>query len=108
MSVKLQITIVEIVKVVSYSFDIEKASSVKKSQASRQDLQDRVDDQRRSNSSQKSKVKSSNLSVKGSDRSSEASSIASQSVYCVQDDDDDEWATLVKFDTELFKKEKEL
>jgi len=29
-------------------------------------------------------------------------------VYQVEGDDDDEWATLVKFDTELFKKEKEL
>lgn len=29
-------------------------------------------------------------------------------MYQVEGDDDDEWATLVKFDTELFKKEKEL
>jgi len=43
-----------------------------------------------------------------SGQSSETSSIASKSVYHVEGDDDDEWATLVKFDTELFKKEKEL
>jgi hypothetical protein len=29
-------------------------------------------------------------------------------VYYVEGEEDDEWATLVKFDTELFKKEKEL
>lgn len=34
--------------------------------------------------------------------------MASKSVYQVEGDDEDEWATLVKFDTELFKKEKEL
>lgn len=34
--------------------------------------------------------------------------MASRSVYQVEGDDEDEWATLVKFDTELFKKEKEL
>jgi hypothetical protein len=39
-----------------------------------------------------------------SGRSSETSSLASKSVYQVEGDDDDEWATLVKFDTELFKK----
>ena len=50
------------------------------------------------------KSKSSASSVS----SSETSSIASKSVYQVEGDDDDEWATLVKFDTELFKKEKEL
>lgn len=31
-----------------------------------------------------------------------------KSVYYVEGDEEDEWATLVKFDTELFKKEKEL
>ena len=43
-----------------------------------------------------------------SSKTSESSSIASKSVYQVDGDDEDEWATLVKFDTELFKKEKEL
>lgn len=43
-----------------------------------------------------------------SGNSSETSSLASKSVYQVEGDDEDEWATLVKFDTELFKKEKEL
>lgn len=34
--------------------------------------------------------------------------MAPKSVYYVEGEEDDEWATLVKFDTELFKKEKEL
>jgi len=29
-------------------------------------------------------------------------------VYYLEGDEDDEWATIVKFDTELFKKEREL
>ena len=45
---------------------------------------------------------------KGSDLSSDTSSMAPKSVYYVEGEEDDEWATLVKFDTELFKKEKEL
>lgn len=37
-----------------------------------------------------------------------SSSVGQKSVYYVEGDEEDEWATLVKFDTELFKKEKEL
>jgi hypothetical protein len=49
------------------------------------------------------------LSRKGDDDlMSQASSKAPQSVYYLEGDEEDEWATLVKFDTELFKKEKEL
>lgn len=33
---------------------------------------------------------------------------APKSVYMMDGDEEDEWATLVKFDTELFKKEQEL
>jgi len=90
----------------------EKASSKKPSQVSQQELRDRNAEDKKSQTSQKSKqsgVRPSNQSQKGSSAaSSDASSIASKSVYCVDGDDDDEWATLVKFDTELFKKEKEL
>eukprot|EP00825_Cyclidium_porcatum_P038651 TRINITY_DN4527_c0_g1_i4.p1 TRINITY_DN4527_c0_g1~~TRINITY_DN4527_c0_g1_i4.p1 ORF type:complete len:557 (+),score=167.16 TRINITY_DN4527_c0_g1_i4:224-1894(+) len=39
---------------------------------------------------------------------SETSSKAPRSVYYLEGDEEDEWATLVKFDTELFKKEREL
>ena len=53
------------------------------------------------------KSRSSKVS-KASDLSSDASSMAPKSVYYVEGEEDDEWATLVKFDTELFKKEKEL
>ena len=33
---------------------------------------------------------------------------APRSVYMMDGDEENEWATLVKFDTELFKKEQEL
>lgn len=85
-----------------------KASSVKGSQTSKKELQERDNDQI-SQASQKShqsyKSKQSNASSKSSSFSSSA---ASKSVYQVDGDDEDEWATLVKFDTELFKKQKEL
>ena len=101
-----------IARAVSYLVYSEKASSKKPSQVSQQELRDRNADDKKSQTSQRSKqsgVRPSNQSQKGSSvASSDASSMASKSVYCVDGDDDDEWATLVKFDTELFKKEKEL
>ncbi|KAM3130923.1 hypothetical protein pb186bvf_016946 [Paramecium bursaria] len=42
------------------------------------------------------------------DQLSTVSSKAPKSVYMMDGDEDDEWATLVKFDTELYKKEREL
>ncbi|EGR28839.1 hypothetical protein IMG5_167910, partial [Ichthyophthirius multifiliis] len=42
------------------------------------------------------------------DNVSQTSSKAPQSVYYMEGDEDDEWATLVKFDSELYKKELEL
>lgn len=83
--------------------------SEKGSVTSKKDIQDREGDQksvRADNADKKSEAGKSKSSLSG--RSSETSSIASKSVYHVEGDDDDEWATLVKFDTELFKKEKEL
>jgi hypothetical protein len=46
--------------------------------------------------------------VKKDKDSDASSSVGQKSVYYVEGDEEDEWATLVKFDTELFKKEKEL
>lgn len=84
----------------------------KQSVASKQDIEQRNAEEKRSQApSQKSEKKSQQPSEKHSVRSgqsSETSSVASKSVYQVEGDDEDEWATLVKFDTELFKKEKEL
>ena len=83
-----------------------KASSVKGSQVSQKELNDRDDDQI-SRASQKShQSNKSKGSVASSKSSSMTSSVGSKSVYQVDGDDEDEWATLVKFDTELFKKEK--
>lgn len=64
-----------------------------------QSNQNKVEDDKKSRSSKASKA---------SDLSSDTSSMAPKSVYYVEGEEDDEWATLVKFDTELFKKEKEL
>ena len=76
-----------------------------------------MEDDKRSNASSKPESRSqkqfvdqdrkSNVSGR-SGNTSETSSVTSKSVYQVEGDDEDEWATLVKFDTELFKKEKEL
>jgi hypothetical protein len=82
----------------------------KGSVASKQEIEQRNAEEKRSNApSQKSNPRPAQekQSVR-SGASSETSSLASKSVYQVEGDDDDEWATLVKFDTELFKKEKEL
>lgn len=79
-----------------------KASSAKGSQASKQEFQEREDDQV-SRGSQKSH-ESAKSKQSASSKSSMSSSAASKSVYQVDGDDEDEWATLVKFDTELFKK----
>lgn len=54
------------------------------------------------------KSRASQASKKSGATSSDASSMAPKSVYYVEGEEDDEWATLVKFDTQLFKKEKEL
>lgn len=84
-----------------------KASSVKGSQVSQQELKERDDDQI-SRASQKSQQSNKSKGSVSSKSSSMSSSVGSKSVYQVDGDDEDEWATLVKFDTELFKKEKEL
>jgi hypothetical protein len=92
----------------------QKAPSSKGAQSvtSNKDLAERnANDDKRSQApsqvSQKSQAKSQ-VSRSSKNSNSETSSLASKSVYQVDGDDDDEWATLVKFDTELFKKEKEL
>ena len=94
-----------------------KSEKSKNSTTSRQEIEQRNADEKRSNapsqrsqaaSNRSQKGPSDNKSVTSSVRSNDSSSIASKSVYQVEGDDDDEWATLVKFDTELFKKEKEL
>lgn len=84
-----------------------KASSVKGSQVSQRELKERDDDQV-SRASQKSHHSNKSKGSVSSKSSSMTSSVGSKSVYQVDGDDEDEWATLVKFDTELFKKEKEL
>ncbi|KAL4453090.1 hypothetical protein ABPG74_015321 [Tetrahymena malaccensis] len=49
-----------------------------------------------------------NVSHRDDDGLSATSSKAPQSVYYLEGDEDDEWAAIVKFDTELFKKEQDL
>lgn len=48
------------------------------------------------------------MAYRDDDEESVTSSKKAPSVYQLEGDEDDEWATLVKFDTELFKKEQEL
>jgi|JI6StandDraft_1071083.scaffolds.fasta_scaffold1280448_1 hypothetical protein len=100
-------------KAVNLLLILEKGQSEKgKSQASKQDLAERNNDDKKSLApSQKSQSKVQQDDQKSqvsrssrSSKTSESSSMASKSVYQVEGDDDDEWATLVKFDTELFKK----
>lgn len=62
---------------------------------------------------QRQAVGGDNVSVRSGrsnngDAYSDTSSRAPPSVYYLEGDEDDEWATIVKFDTELFKKEQEL
>ena len=101
MYLKLLKIIKELVKAVTRFFILEKAPSERaKSMTSKQEIYDRDDDKRSqapSQISQKSEHKSVRSGV--SKGSSETSSIASRSVYQVEGDEDDEWATLVKFDT---------
>lgn len=76
----------------------------KQSVTSKQEIEQRNAEEKRSQApSQKSAKQQVNAdkekqSVR-SGASSETSSVASKSVYQVEGDDDDEWATLVKFDT---------
>ena len=75
-----------------------KASSVKGSSASKKDLQQRNIEESVQAEDKKCQKSNSKLSASSS-KTSESSSLASKSVYQVEGDDEDEWATLVKFDT---------
>ena len=81
--------------------------SAKGSTTSKKEIQERNDDKKSKGQAEKvEKVAEKSYSRAPSSKSAESSSVASKSVYQVEGDDEDEWATLVKFDTELFKKEK--
>lgn len=85
--------------------------SEKGSEVSKKEIKERQQEEQRNVKGDQDEKKSNASKSKATTSSkgtSETSSVASKSVYHVEGDDDDEWATLVKFDTELFKKEKEL
>ncbi|CAK76015.1 unnamed protein product (macronuclear) [Paramecium tetraurelia] len=83
--------------------------SIKESQVTQQQQLQQIPQQKPpSSQSRKSNQQMQTAAQQHHDVYSETSSKAPKSVYMMEGDEDDEWATLVKFDTELYKKEKEL